>query len=163
MRRFFLVFLFAFFEFAYCSRDPSISFVNTGQGNCTLVDCGNDDRLVIDCGFSQAPVDIIESVDAEFSRKTYKRPLKQTTIDDQKRTRRKELIKERLSSYAFPNREKTVIVISHPDDDHLNLIKDLLKSTTPSIFILGGPAGDYFKKIIREHLLTILNGPLSFS
>jgi len=154
LKRFFLLFLFAFFEFAYGGRDPSVSFVSTGQGNCTIVDCGNDDRLVIDCGFSQAPADIIESVDVEFSGKRYAKPLKKETIDEHKRVRRKELIRKRLSSYTFPNREKTVVVISHSDDDHLNLIKDLLKSTTPSTFILGGPAGDYFKK---DHTRTLIN------
>ncbi|MBM3611007.1 MAG: hypothetical protein FJX18_05755 [Alphaproteobacteria bacterium] len=66
MRRFFLLFLFAFFEFGYCGRDPSISFVNTGQGNCTVVDCGNDDRLVIDCGFSQAPDDVRRLIEVSF-------------------------------------------------------------------------------------------------
>jgi hypothetical protein len=122
-----------------------VSFINIGQGNCTVVDCGNDDRLVVDCGFSQAPDDIARQIEGSFP----------GVGESTKTKNRKAEIIKRLASYAFPDQEKTVIFISHSDDDHLNLIKSLLpENTVPHTFILGGPASDYFKK---DHTRGLIN------
>lgn len=93
-----------------------ISFINVGQGDCTLVEFPNGKRLLVDCGSTDGPFDA-----------------------DRVRT----AIRSRLNS-ADPRID--LLVITHPDADHYNkLVQVLGPSGSPLIRVekilhVGTPA-----------------------
>jgi Cft2 family RNA processing exonuclease len=94
-----------------------IKFVDIGQGNCVMIDCGADHSVVVDCGSSQ-------------------RSQRPGTI----------IPKEEVASHFRPTKN-LLIVITHPDKDHLSLLPLIVTGTSADIekitLVLGGPFEDY--------------------
>lgn len=93
-----------------------LTFINVGQGDCTLVEFPNGKRLLVDCGSTDGPFDA-----------------------DRIRT----AIKSRLNS---ANPKIDLLVITHPDADHYNkLVQVLGPASSPLIRVekilhVGTPA-----------------------
>ena len=127
------------FGSAETSINPSISFVNVGQGNCVVIDCTAGEKILVDCGQSKLPVAPSETPE----RKLVSRGI--------------ELANTIKRSYFNNVHGKVVVLVTHPDDDHLNLIPNIFDNPIPSNFtlVLGGPIGDYFKTDSNKSLINL--------
>jgi len=114
------------------SLKPTISFINVGQGNCIAIDCTNKRKVVVDCGSStrrgvvlpEIPItaDISAEIMGNHVRENY---------------------------FKSGDQEEVVILITHPDQDHLNLlpyifVEDKVSEIKKITILLGGPLEDYF-------------------
>jgi len=115
--------------------DPSLSFINVGQGNCVIVDCGEGSKLVVDCG-STGTTGVSSST-------------------GQKKTK-DELVTAIKKEQLNEGGKKILILVTHPDKDHLNLLSKIFKE--PEYFeemtvLLGGSFDQYFETTENFNLL----------
>jgi len=119
------------------SANPNISFVNVGQGNCVVVDCTDGEKLVVDCGSSTRVGVILDG--------------KQPTEIEMGQDVQKKYFQEGIN-------KEVVILVTHPDQDHLNLLKYIftkgkLDEISKITLLLGGPIEDYFTTNVASDLL----------
>ena len=101
--------------------DPlRIHILNIAAGNCTFVECPNsDDVYIFDCGSKYGTT-------TSMTRAEVKKYFKELVRDDE-----------------------PTVVLSHPDEDHINLIDDLLADRNAESFWLGGEYDDYGGRVGR--------------
>jgi hypothetical protein len=134
-----------------------IQFVNVGMGDCTLITTPKGVNIMVDCG-SDARSDVTSLI-PNYDPKTIGSP--------------EEIIGIAINSMIFLNGcgEIHILVLSHPDEDHHNKLKKILKDTIGGISIkvvYFGRADDliafkgssvYIKEIARG----FKSAPYSFS
>ena len=97
-------------------QELELHFINVGQGDSTLIVCPNGDRVLVDLG----------SVGG---------------LNNQKKKAVAKYIKDRLADPSNPRLD--VLVITHPDRDHYNLIEKSLGDVEVGQVIIGGSIGQY--------------------
>jgi beta-lactamase superfamily II metal-dependent hydrolase len=112
-----------------------VTFFNIGQGNCTLVTKPGQKTMLVDAGYSKAPLDDPSC---------------------------KNVISEIIDTIKTKTPDKKLFVIaSHADKDHINLLaticSSLLKDNFSIEFLLGGAPSFYIKKEAKELLAFLDN------
>ena len=126
---------------------PRVSFLNVGQGNCVVVSCSEEERLLVDCG-SYGKNGLKKS---EYERtSSSSRP---STND----------LKKFIKKFYIKTPKKVVILITHPDKDHFNLVEGLMDTASirEKTVLLGGPLEDYFTSEDSRDLMKHLRSKLS--
>lgn len=111
-----------------------VTFYNIGQGNCTLITKPNETTVLLDAGFSKAPVDDLGCKNAIA-----------------------QIVKKMVDSCPT---KTAIIVASHSDRDHINLMpkigEQLIEEGFSLEFILGG-SKEHYEKQDGKKLLDFIN------
>lgn len=109
------------------------TFIDVGQGNCTLINCPNGNPLLVDGGSSA------QACIHRICRN------KNDTIN---------IISDKLKKYLKNNPKKLInIIITQPDKDHFNYIPNIVKKIDKNIqlkIMLGGSKSKHEKEYVNK-------------
>ena len=97
-------------------QELELHFINVGQGDSTLIVCPNGERVLVDLGSKGG-------------------------LNNQGKKAVAKYIKDRLADSSNPRLD--VLVITHPDGDHYNMIKKFLEGVDVDQVIIGGSVDQY--------------------
>lgn len=139
LKRTFLVSTVSIIGILHAQEPLKVTFFNVGQGNCVVVSCKNEPTMLVDAGSSQLPHDHSGNrIDAQTIKKIV------------------DTIKNETSN------RKLVVIVSHPDKDHVNWIPNIVTSCLAENYtitaLLGGTKNDYLSKVtFKENFENLAN------